>query len=194
MRSSPAPQVDGYLSSIPARAARISLSIHRGDVAGARHELARAMSLRPLLSAAGPGAAVLCLMAFARAHRAVDDPGGARALVTQARDVIRDRPDLGVLPAEVDALRATLATGAPRRGKGATASRSRSSASSASFPTTSRSRRSGTPRRQGDDGQVTGAGDLRQAGRGDPERRGRPRRRRGAPGALLADRSSPVSR
>ena len=104
----PAPQVDGYLSSIPARAARISLSIHRGDVAGARHELARAMSLRPLMTAATPAAAVMCLVAFARAHRAVDDPGGARALVAQARDVIRDRPDLGVLPAEVDALWATL--------------------------------------------------------------------------------------
>ena len=34
--------------------------------------------------------------------------------------MVRDRPDLGVLPAEVDALRATLATRAPRRREGAT--------------------------------------------------------------------------
>ena len=34
--------------------------------------------------------------------------------------MIRDRPDLGVLPAEVDALRATLAALAPRRAGGAT--------------------------------------------------------------------------
>ena len=116
----PAPQVEGYFSSVPSRAVRIRLMIHRGDVAGARRELARAMSLRPLLSAAGPGGAVQCLIAFARAHLAVDDPVGAHALVTQARDVVRDRPDLGVLPAEVDALRATLATRAPRRTGGAT--------------------------------------------------------------------------
>ncbi len=50
----PAPQIDGYFSSVPARAARIGLAIHRGDIDGARRELARAMSLRPLLTAAGP--------------------------------------------------------------------------------------------------------------------------------------------
>ena len=116
----PAPQVDGYFSSIPSRAARISLATHRGDIAGARRELARAMSLRPLMTAAGPAGAVMCLLAFARAHLAVDDPAGARALVGQAKDVIRDRPALGVLPAEVDALWATLSPVVPRRGGGAT--------------------------------------------------------------------------
>ncbi len=116
----PAPPVDGYFSSIPARAARISLSIHRGDIAGARRELARAMSLRPFMTAAGPAGAVMCLLAFARAHLAVDDPAGGRALVAQAKDVIRDRPDLGVLPAEVDALWATLTPAVLTRGAGAT--------------------------------------------------------------------------
>ena len=116
----PAPQVEGYVSSVPSRAVRIGLMIHGGDITGARRELARAMGLRPLLSAAGPGGAVQWLIAFARAHLAVDDPVGARALVAQARDVVRDRPDLGVLPAEVDALWATLATRAPRHREGAT--------------------------------------------------------------------------
>ena len=36
----PAPRVNGYLSSVPSRAARIKLLIHRGDIAGARRELA----------------------------------------------------------------------------------------------------------------------------------------------------------
>ena len=116
----PASQVEGYVSSVPSRAVRIGLMIHGGDITGARRELARAMGLRPLLSAAGPGGAVQWLIAFARAHLAVDDPVGARALIAQARDVLRDRPDLGVLPAEVDALRATLATRAPRHREGAT--------------------------------------------------------------------------
>ena len=116
----PAPQVDGYLSTIPSRAARISLATHRGDVAGVRRELAHAMSLRPLMTAAAPAAAVMCLIAFARAHLAVDDQAGARALVAQARDVIRERPDLGVLPAEVDALWATFSPALRTRDGGAT--------------------------------------------------------------------------
>ena len=116
----PAPQIDGYLSSVPSRAVRIKLMIHRGDIAGARRELARATALRPLMSAAAPAGAVQLLLAFARAHVAIDDPAGARALVAQANDVIRDRPDLGVLPAEVDSLQASLAARAPVRGGGAT--------------------------------------------------------------------------
>ena len=116
----PAPQIDGYLSSVPSRAVRIRLMIHRGDIAGARRELARATGLRPLLTAAAPAGAVQLLLAFARAHVAIDDPAGARALVAQANDVIRDRPDLGVLPAEVDALQAILDARAPVRGGGAT--------------------------------------------------------------------------
>ncbi len=116
----PAPQIDGYLSSVPSRAVRIRLMIHRGDIGGARRELARATGLRPLLTAAAPAGAVQLLLAFARAHIAIDDPAGARALVAQATEVIHDRPDLGVLPAQVDAVQATLAARAPVRGGGAT--------------------------------------------------------------------------
>ena len=94
--------------------------IHGGDIAGARRELARATGLRPLLTAAAPAGAVQLLLAFARAHVAIDDPAGARALVAQANDVIRDRPDLGVLPAEVDAFQGLLDARAPVRGGGAT--------------------------------------------------------------------------
>ena len=96
--------VDGYFSSAPAQAAWIRIMIERGDVLGARRELARAMGLRPLLTAAYPALAVQCLLAFARAHLALDDPAGARTLVGQARGVVRLRPDLGVLPGEVAAL------------------------------------------------------------------------------------------
>ncbi len=115
----PAPQIDGYLSSVPSRAARIRMMIHRGDIAGARRELARATGLRPLLTAAAPGGAVQLLLALARAHVAIDDPAGARALIAQADDVARDRPDLGVLPAEVNALQSLL-DARPVHGGGAT--------------------------------------------------------------------------
>ncbi len=116
----PARQVDGYLSSVPSRVVRIRLLIHDGDIAGARRELARAAALRPLLTAAAPAGAAQLLLALAGAYVAIDDPAGARALIAQATEVIRDRPDLGVLPAEVDSLRVTLAARAPVRGGGAT--------------------------------------------------------------------------
>ena len=73
------------------------------------------MGLRPLLTAAYPALAVQCLVAFARAHLALGDPAGARTLLEQARQVIRVRPDLGVLPGEVAALWASAGALAPTR-------------------------------------------------------------------------------
>jgi LuxR family maltose regulon positive regulatory protein len=102
--------LQGYLSTAPARAAHARVAIHRGMVHEARLELAGAMSLRPLLTAACPSLAVLSLLGFARAHLAVGDPAGARTLLAQASGVIRLRPGLGVLPGEVAALQATTAS------------------------------------------------------------------------------------
>ncbi len=183
----PAPQVEGYFSSVPSRAVRIGLMIHGGDIAGARRELIRATGLRPLLSVAGPGGAVQCLVALAHAHLAVDDPVGASAIVTQARDVLRDRPDLGVLPAEVDALQATLATRALEAPPGCHGPYGRGAPCPwppALLPLLQGDR--AATGGQGNDGQVTGPRDLPQAWRGDPQRRCRPRRQRRAPRALLA--------
>ncbi len=105
-----AQHVEGYSSSVPARVAQIRLAIHRGDVAGARRALARVAGLRPTLGADAPAVAVVCLLGFARAHLAVGDPAGARALLAQAGRVIRLRPGLGVLPGEVAALQASIAS------------------------------------------------------------------------------------
>jgi LuxR family maltose regulon positive regulatory protein len=102
--------VEGYLSSSPARAAQARIAIHRGDIAQARLVLAQAINLRPVLTAAAPALSVLALLGFARAHLAVSDPAGARSLLAQASQVIRVRPDLGVLPGEVAALRAAIAS------------------------------------------------------------------------------------
>ncbi len=103
-------QVDGYLSSALACAARARVAIHRGDVDAARRELVRAERLRPLLTATEPAIAVLSLLGFARAHLAVSDAAGARSLLNQASGVIRLRPDLGVLPGQVVALWAEIAS------------------------------------------------------------------------------------
>jgi LuxR family transcriptional regulator, maltose regulon positive regulatory protein len=103
-------KVEGYMSSALARAAQARVAIHHGDIEAARLRLAKAMALRPLLTVACPGLAVESLLGFARAHLAIGDPAGARTLLAQAGQVIRLRPDLGVLPGEVAALRATIAS------------------------------------------------------------------------------------
>ncbi len=191
----PAPQIDGYLSSVPSRAVRIMLMIHRGDIAGARRELARATGLRPLLTAAAPAAAVQLLLAFAHAHVAVDDPAGARALVAQASGVIRHRPDLGVLPAEVDALpgdAGRTGTGARRGRHGTHRRRTPRPVLPAVLPVVQGDR--AATRCQGDDDQVTSPRDLSEARRGDTQRCRRPRGRSRAAGAFLAGRRVPPSR
>lgn len=109
--------LDGYLSSVGARVAEIRLTIHRGDVAAARRELARAAALRPILTWNAPAPAVTFLLALARAHLAVGDAAGASALIVQASGVVRRRPDLGTLASEVSTLRARISGHA--RGSGA---------------------------------------------------------------------------
>jgi LuxR family maltose regulon positive regulatory protein len=108
-----AADIGGYLSGAPARAARIRLAIHSGEIASARRDLARSMSLRPLMTAAAPALSVLSLLGFARAHLTAADPAGARTLLAQAGQVIRQRPDLGDLPAEVAALHSAIASREP---------------------------------------------------------------------------------
>ena len=99
--------VDGYLSSALARVAEVRIAIHGGDLRAAREELAQTVNLRPLLTAAAPPISILSLLGLARAHLAVGDAEGARTLLIQASGIIRVRPDLGVLPAQVAAVRAT---------------------------------------------------------------------------------------
>jgi LuxR family maltose regulon positive regulatory protein len=106
-------QVEGYVASVPARIADIRLAIHDGDVGLARQRLARAVNVRGLLTAEVPAVAVLCLLGLARAHIAVGDGDGARTVLAQAIQVIRLRPDLGVLPGDVAALQASLAASPP---------------------------------------------------------------------------------
>ncbi len=106
-------RLDGYMSTAPGRAAHARIAIQRGDIAGARRELAHAANLRPLLTAACPAVAISSLLGLARAHLAVGDSAGARTLLAQASQVIRQRPDVGVLSGEVAALQATLASQPP---------------------------------------------------------------------------------
>ena len=102
--------VAGFLASIPSVIAGIRILVHRGEVEAARRELARAVSLRPAMGVDAPAVSVIFLLGLTRAHLAVADAAGARTLLRQAEDIIRRRPDLGVLPAEVADLRASIAS------------------------------------------------------------------------------------
>ena len=55
-----------------------------------------------------PHRSVQTLLELARAYLALDDAAGARAVLRQAGEIIRQRPSLGVLPAQAAELAAAL--------------------------------------------------------------------------------------
>jgi LuxR family maltose regulon positive regulatory protein len=85
-------------------------SAYRGDVGQARFYLGRASRLRPLLTYALPVGSVQALLEMTRSYITLADPGGAAAVLAQVHDILRQRPDLGVLPELAGQLQASLAT------------------------------------------------------------------------------------
>jgi LuxR family maltose regulon positive regulatory protein len=96
--------LDGYVASALVHAVAARVAVHQGDVPRVQQQLARASRLRPLLTYALPYFAVQTLVELACACLAVDDAAGARVVLRQARDVVRRRPNLGILPGQVDEL------------------------------------------------------------------------------------------
>ena len=103
-------QLDDYLMSPLVYTVAARTALYRGGRPQAREHLARAARLRPLLTYAIPWGAVQTLLEMARAYLLLDDTAGARAVVRQAHDLLRVRPDLGVLPAQTEELHAKLDT------------------------------------------------------------------------------------
>ena len=99
-----------YWTSALAYAWASRAAAHGGDVSQARFYLGRASRLRPLLTYALPVVSVQALLEMTRTYITLADPGGAAAVLTQAHDILRQRPDLGVLPEQADRLQASLAT------------------------------------------------------------------------------------
>jgi LuxR family maltose regulon positive regulatory protein len=99
-----------YWTSALAYAWASRAAAHEGDVSRARFYLGRASRLRPLLTYALPVVSVQALLEMTRSYITLADPGGAAAVLTQAHDILRQRPDLGVLPELADQLQASLAT------------------------------------------------------------------------------------
>jgi LuxR family maltose regulon positive regulatory protein len=88
---------DEYWSSAVVFAWAARVALQRNDGEAARAHLARAVHLRPLLTYGLPTVSVQALVAMARAYLALADPSGARAVLRQARDILQQRPRLGVL-------------------------------------------------------------------------------------------------
>ena len=101
-------KLDDYIMSPVVHAVAARTALHRGEVAEAREHLARAARLRPLLTYAIPWGAVQAMLELGRSYLALDDVAGAKAVLLQARDILRLRPDLGALPAQVEELRSRL--------------------------------------------------------------------------------------
>jgi LuxR family transcriptional regulator, maltose regulon positive regulatory protein len=101
-------RLDAYAMAALVRAVAARAALHLGDTAGARRHLARAVRLRPLLTAAMPHRSVHTLLELGRAYLALEDAAGARAVVRQAGEILRERPGLGVLPEQAAELTATL--------------------------------------------------------------------------------------
>ncbi len=99
---------ESYATSLVS-AVRARTAIHRGDVPAARQELVIAQRLRPLLTYALPYFAVQARIELARVHVALADLPGARTLMREVDELLRQRPGLGNLADEAQALRAQLA-------------------------------------------------------------------------------------
>ena len=100
-----------YWTSALAYAWASRAAAHSGDVSRARFYLGRASRLRPLLTYALPVVSAQALLEMTRAYITLADPGGAAAVLAQADDILRQRPDLGVLAELAGQLQAGLATG-----------------------------------------------------------------------------------
>jgi LuxR family transcriptional regulator, maltose regulon positive regulatory protein len=100
--------LDGYVVAAFVHAVAARAMLGQGGAARAREHLARAVRLRPLLTSAMPHRAVQTLVELARAYLALDDVAGARTALRQADEILRRRPNLGVLPGQAADLRAAL--------------------------------------------------------------------------------------
>jgi len=99
---------EAYWTSALVYAAAARLAAHRGEMREARQFVRRAAGLRPLLTYALPVVSVQALLELARTYLALVDPAGARAVLEQAQDILRRRPQLGTVAITVGQLQARV--------------------------------------------------------------------------------------
>ncbi len=96
--------VDGYTANGLLHAAAARCAVRRGDMRGARPDIAAAHLLRPILTDAIPWCSVQVRLELAKVHLALAEREAALLMLAEAREVLRTRPDLGVLGPEVQGL------------------------------------------------------------------------------------------
>jgi len=101
-------QFDDYWTSALVFALAARVLLHRGDLGRGREYVVRAARLRPLLTHALPVVSVQALLELARSYIALGDRRGAQAVLRQADDIFRYRPELGLLPELASQLRSDV--------------------------------------------------------------------------------------
>jgi len=102
--------LDDYMESVLGYILEARVAIHGGSADRAAASLRSAARLRPLLTYGRPLLSVVALLELARAYAALGDTAGAREVIRQSREVLEQRPDLGMLPGQLDVLSAALDT------------------------------------------------------------------------------------
>ena len=100
--------LEEYVTSVLLYAAAARVAIHRGDLARAREDLARAQRLRPQITYALPFYAVQTRLELASAYLALSDTAAARTMLREVDELLQRRPDLGILGRQAEELRARL--------------------------------------------------------------------------------------
>jgi LuxR family transcriptional regulator, maltose regulon positive regulatory protein len=99
--------------------AQARIALHRGDIPAARQALTNAQRARPLLTYALPHFAVQARLELIRTHLALNDIAGARTLIRETDEILKHRPDLGILVSEAQALRVRLSANRAPAARGA---------------------------------------------------------------------------
>jgi LuxR family transcriptional regulator, maltose regulon positive regulatory protein len=99
-------ELAGYVTSAIALAVSARTRLRNGHLTEARGDLARAENLRPLSErSAFPWLTAQALLELAHVYLALRDRCALETLLTEIDEVLRARPDLGVLPDRVEVLR-----------------------------------------------------------------------------------------
>ena len=102
--------LDDYAESAFAHVLAARVALHHDEDVTARERMLRVARLRPLLTYGRPLISVPTLLEAARVYAEMGDTAGAREVIRQCRDVLRLRPDVGVLPDRLDAVERRLET------------------------------------------------------------------------------------
>ena len=101
---------DRLSSALLVHAVAARVALHHGDVRRAREEFAHAQIVLPHVSHTMPWVSMAGLLELAHAYMTLADPSGARAMLSEAEQILRRRRDLGVLAEDATTLRRRLET------------------------------------------------------------------------------------